>query len=283
MTAYRIYARQSANGIAGTDTDSITNQVARCREYAQAQHYVLAKNDDGRPAIYTDPEVTGGCDSGDPVEYFTSHAGLWAAMSDIRSGEVLIVRWRDRLARSVVIQEHVRHWCASRGARDEAADEPNGQMPADVAFRQIRAVFSELRRIEICTATKMGMLRNQAAGKRQGRLEYEPFGYKSDPYDRQNMIINHEEQVTLAEIRRLAGLGLKPYAICTRLDALGHRRRGKPWRGGEETVRRILRRDGLLPLVQHRPGWTKKNRNNKKKKKETLPCKTLITPTDEKN
>jgi len=238
VTMAWVYARFSPRPGA---SESLSNekQIERCREYCKAKGYEVQ-------AVYQDCEASGVDDTKavDPVDALAKRKGLLDALDALQCGGVLVVRWRDRLARDPYVQ----HWCERRaakvGARIEAADEGNnGEGPEDELIRGILAVFARYRAKLTRLMTSRGMLRNQAAGQRMSRIERPPYGWRADPTNANRIVLDEAEQETIKMIVKLKGEGLTFRAIGRRLEELGIAYRNTCWRHGN--VQAILRRAKL--------------------------------------
>lgn len=197
-----IYARFSPRPGAA-ESESCERQEAACRDYCGRRGYEVAG--------YYDDRAVSGDDADRP--------GLWQAIGELRRGMVLVVRWRNRLAREVYLSEVIRRSVAAAGATIEAVEESNGESPQDHLIRQILAAFSEYERKIIGLRTKYAMLRHQKAGRRMGLIP--PYGWDVDPDDRKLLIQNHTEQGVIELMRTMRTSGQSYRAIARELDRLG--------------------------------------------------------------
>jgi len=203
---------------------SAEKQEEASRAYCKRKDYEVT-------AVYGDSGISG--DNAD-------RPGLWDAISALRRGWVLVVRWRDRLARDVFLAETIRRAVAKQGARIEAAEGGNnGSSPDDVFIQQILDAFAERERKIIALRTKYAMLRYQKEGRVMSKNL--PYGYRLDQANPGKMIEDLAEQETLRIMQSLAGQGLSYRAIARELDMMGY-----PPRNADEwdhsVVTRILRR-----------------------------------------
>lgn len=139
--------------------------------------------------------------SGDSAE----RPGLWSAIDALKRGDVLVVRWRSRLARDVYLAEVIRRKVASVGARIEAGEEVNGSSPDEKFIQQVFAAFAEREKDIIAIRTRIAMRKYQAEGRVMGsRL---PWGYMRDPRNPKRMVpCQHElEMLQVACELRMEG------------------------------------------------------------------------------
>jgi hypothetical protein len=222
------------------DSESNKNQIDRCRIFCAQQG--LAVTD---ALIFQRADVSGkdAPDESNPEKYLDKIPELRAAILATSRGRMLVVRWRNRIARSVFVQEYVRRLIWKRGGDILAADEPNGVDPHDVFSQQLFASLSEMDRMVRNAATSSGMLRNQYDRfRRMGRADRCPFGYAPDPKDGTRLIELPDEQLTLQLMRDAAAKGMGAREICRYLDKQNRDRRGKRWEGAAGIVMTILKR-----------------------------------------
>jgi DNA invertase Pin-like site-specific DNA recombinase len=221
-----IYARFSPRPNA-EESESIETQLDYCRKYCE-EHSLEVGGE------YSDRAL-----SGDDED----RPGLWAAVDELRRGNVLVVYRLDRLARSVYLSEYIRRQVAQRKARIEAVQGGgNGGTPEEVFIRQVLQAEAEYSKKVTAARTKYAMLRHQAAGRRMGSRI--PYGWKQDPVNPMLMLKDDEEQATIARIVALRKQGLTLRGIKVVLEAEGRPFRGRPgW--NHTTIQKILRREGL--------------------------------------
>lgn len=178
-----LYARFSPR-IDAADCESIARQFDRCREYCRIVGHVV---DESR--VFFD-EGKSGADADRP--------GLWAAVESLAKDEVLVVRWFSRLARDSYLMHTIERDVLKAGASIESAD---GEGTIEVSMTpEQRLIIHVLRGMDqyqrelIGIRTSLGMLRNQRNGRRQGRVDNTPWGWKTDPNDSARMVPCNEEQ-----------------------------------------------------------------------------------------
>lgn len=221
-----IYTRFSPRPNADESLSAEKQQQA-CRAYCERHGYEVVK-------VYGDCGVSG--DNPD-------RGGLWEAINALRRGWVLVVRWRNRLARDVYLSETIRRAVAKQGARIEAAEEGNnGDDPDSVFIQHILAAFAEREKKVIALRTKHAMLRYQREGRVMSKSL--PYGYCPDPANPGKMIEDLAEQETLRIMLKLAsGGGVGYRAIARELDMMGcPPRTAAEWDHG--VVAKILKRAG---------------------------------------
>ena len=107
------------------DCESLDKQIERIHEYAAAKGYRVLR-------IYQEPDTSGGEDGkGDLADILDRRPTLEQALSEIKRGQVLLVRWRSRIGRSVFLMQYVQRELFRKGCSLESTDEPNGELPAD--------------------------------------------------------------------------------------------------------------------------------------------------------
>lgn len=234
-----IYARFSPRPDAD-ESQSNEKQIARCREYCEAKGYEIA-------GVCEDSEKSGADDGNklDPAAAVAKRKGLLAALTALRRGFVLVVRWRSRLARDVYLEEWLHRMAEAAGARIEAADESNGSDPQQELIRGILAQFRQYEREMIRLRTSRAMQIKQNAGYRMTGFANVPWGWKVDPDDDKRIIPCAEELETAAIIIDLYEDGLTLRKIARQLESLGIKRRGKRY-WDHEKVKSILKRQGAL-------------------------------------
>lgn len=224
MTEAIIYTRFSPRPDAN-ESESGEKQEQACRAYCARRGYHVED-------VIPDNNL-----SGDDAD----RKGLWAAIEALRRGSVLVVRWRNRLARDVYLSEVIKRAVAKAGARIEAAEENNnGESADDVFIQQILAAFAEREKKVTALRTKHAMLRYQKSGRIMSK--HLPYGYKAHPGHAGQMIEDLAEQEILKTIRELKEKGEGFRGIARELDVLGlPPRDAETW--DHSTVRRVLARD----------------------------------------
>ncbi len=157
---------------------------------------------------FTDSDVSGGA----PIE---KRVGLLDALKELRSGDVLIVARRDRLARDVLLAGWIEKEVQKRGARIvSAAGEGNGSAndPAAKLMRVIIDAFAEYERGLIRARTRAALAARRDAGKRVSR--FAPFGYR---FAGERVVEDANEQRAVRIMVDLRGRGLSLGDISARL------------------------------------------------------------------
>ncbi len=237
-----IYARYSPRPGEPEDIHSNKVQIQRCREYAAAHGYEVNEK-----LIFADEALSGLDDEQDPdpVKSILKRPGIIAAIEATKKGMVLLVRWRNRIARDAYVQGWARRKMMKQGGRIEATDEANIEGLAGELLENTLATVDKYKAIQIGIDTALAMQKYQKSGRRMTRADQCPFGFAVDPADSTRMIEDPVEHRTVLLILRRHALGEKPGAICKYLDMMvGHKRRGKSWKGGRGLVRTIISRFG---------------------------------------
>jgi len=223
MTKAIIYTRFSPRPDADTSL-SCEKQEELCREYCEKQGYELVKT-------FADPDC-----SGDQA----NREGLWDAIAALRRGMVLVVRWRNRLAREVYLGEVIKRAVAKAGARIEAAEEDNGDKPEDRMIRGILANFAQYEKEITALRTKHAMLRHQANGLIMSKRL--PYGQMADTDNEKRMVECEVEQETIDVIVGLVQKGLSHRGIAKDLDKRGRKpREAEKW--SHKTIAKIIQRE----------------------------------------
>jgi DNA invertase Pin-like site-specific DNA recombinase len=158
--------------------------------------------------------------------------GLFDAVTELRSGDVLIVAKRDRIARNVIVSALVERMVTQRGARllsaaGEGTDGDDPDDPSSVLQRRILDAFGEYERLVIRQRTKAALRAKKARGERTGTVR---FGYRVGE-DGKRLVPDDGEQRVLQFIRERRGAGLSLRAVAEELERSGYRTRsGSPWR-----------------------------------------------------
>ena len=146
----------------------------------------------------------------------------------------IVVENLTRLARSVVVQEHILIWLASKGIALYSADTGENVVeaiqgdPMRKAMIQLQAVMSEWEKNSLVRKLRAARQRKQEGDPNwsQGRKK---FGFRDG------------EKATLARMNQLRNSKLSFAKIAKALDEEGRSSRtGKPW--SAETIRQILAR-----------------------------------------
>ena len=163
--------------------------------------------------------------------------GLFAALHQLRRGDVLLVAKRDRLGRDVVLVAMLERLVERKGARIvSAAGEGNGDDAGALLQRRILDAFGEHERLIIGQRTKAALKAKRQRGERAGTL---PFGYRLGPDGRQ-LLEEPSEQEALRLLRELKERGATLRTIASELTSQGFRTRtGGAWRF--QYVARLIR------------------------------------------
>jgi hypothetical protein len=240
-----IYARYSPRPGEPDEIHSNKTQIAGAEERCRVKGYLVRQ-------VEQDEALTGldELEDPNPVNAVLGRPGLLRAIESIHKGDVLMVRWRNRLARDPYIQAWVRRTVAKRGGRIEAWDEPNEVGLAGELLEGTLAVIDKYKAIQIGIDTALAMNKHQNVEHRlMSRPDRTPYGWRVDPTGPLNgngnpglMVPDYGEQQTVELIGRLFREGLKPRSIARTLDGQGVSRRGKLWVGAESTIKAILKR-----------------------------------------
>lgn len=176
-----IYARFSPRPDAET-SKALEAQLAACREYCAKNKYQVAGE-------YSDANMSG---------HTVDRPGLWEAVDNVKRGYVLVVRDWSRIARDVLLCEHVNKKIDEAGGRIEAIVGANGDTPEQKLLRQIRNAIHEYERLAINARTKAAMKRHQRNGRRMSAIC--PFGWTKDPEDETRMIPDPGEQEKIRQV-----------------------------------------------------------------------------------
>ncbi len=126
--------------------------------------------------------------------------GLWAALSQIKRGDVLIVAKRDRMARDMFLALSVERMIRAKKATfvsvagEGSTDDLSGLMQ-----RRMFDLFAEIEREMIRTRTKAALQTKKAKGERVGTV---PFGCELST-DGVHLIPKAQEQEVIALVRSL--------------------------------------------------------------------------------
>jgi len=223
------YARFSPTGRA--DCESIQTQTDRMQHWCQAYNRDLH-------AIYHDAEL-----SGADAE---SRPGLQQALRDVcaRRGLLLVYKL-DRLARNALdALEIVERLNNRKAAIASVADGFDTSTETGMLFYKLLAIFAEWERQQIGRRTSDSMRRHQAAGRRMGRTDRLPYGYRIDSEDAARHVPDDYEQEVVKQILQMRDAGVSFRKIADRLDEMGYRRRsGGSWAGYHALVQKIVKRE----------------------------------------
>ena len=144
-----IYTRQS------TDKQDTTqaSQAHDCRTWAEANGYEVA-------GLYHD-EISGATPAQD-------RQGFQAMLSNIKIGDTIISKDRDRLGRDVVNNAIAEKIISDFGARFVTPTSPDSSTPMGMAANQIQDVFAGVERLKIKLRTKAALAQLRREGKPSG-------------------------------------------------------------------------------------------------------------------
>lgn len=213
----RAFAYLRVSGMGQVDGDGFERQLSAIRAYAKANGVTVVK-------VWREEGVSGKIEGVDRPE--------WAAMvAEIMAGEdcMILVERLDRLARDLMVQEHIiadlrkrRITLVSVAEPDLCLDDPSRKL-----LRQIMGAIAEYDRAMIVAKTRAARERIRKSGKRCEGAK--PYGQQA----------GEPEIVTRMRTWRARGDSLEK--ICARLQEDGvAARRGGAWL--PMTVQRILRR-----------------------------------------
>lgn len=243
------YARFSPRPDA-KDCESCESQLADIRIWAEACGVIIDRE-------FTDPD-TCGADSWD------DRPGLFDAMNAITKGQqtMFVVRDLDRLFRDATKGLLFRAQLEAKGVRLYSLNQPMAceDTPESRMLMHFFLAMGEYQRAKIRAATRAKMRLHQANGRCMGGKP--PYGYRflATPVTklvtnedgtqeekrlmRKSIVPDPEEQENIARIKQLAGLGKKPWRICTMLAQEGRVCRGHRFYPNQ--IVRVLNRDGLV-------------------------------------
>ena len=210
---------------------SIDAQLKACHSYCNAQGYDVLN-------YYVDREKSG--------KNMDRDALKMALDVCCDNKAVLVVYSLSRLARNTVdavrISNQLNDCGADLASIKEAIDTAG---PMGRFMFRLMASLAELEREQTSERTKDAMRSAQADGRRMGRVDRLPFGWKIDPDDQGLMVADSNEQKIVERIVKMYECGLSDYKIAKSLG-----REGIPCRGRgswyQTTVRKILVREGAI-------------------------------------
>ena len=188
------------------ECESIEAQLDFCRKYCN-------ENDIDIIGEFTDRALSGGDED---------RPGLWAAISALEKGYVLVVYRLDRLARSVYLSDIIERNIRTKKATilSIAGEGTWSDSDEDFLIRKILQALAEYERKVIGARTKAAMLRHQANGRLMGSIP--KYGWKLDPENSKRIIHDPQERVIINQIKRLHGTGLSLRKIAEALTELGY-------------------------------------------------------------
>lgn len=244
--AKRIAARPRAVGYARVSTDEqaasglgLGDQTARIAAYAALRDLDLA-------CTIIDPGESGGTSLADRPggARLTS---LLAARRDAPQ-HVIILRLDRAFRRASDCLATVEQW-QQRGITLHIVDLGGASIDAGSASGRfmltILAAVAEMERAQGIERTRAALRQKRSRGERAGAI---PFGWSLDPGDPRRLIVDPEQQRTLARLRQLHAERLSLRHIATVLNNEQHATQGgKPWQ--HTSVASILRRPAPAPAV----------------------------------
>lgn len=170
-------------------------------------------------AWYTDFGISGAAP-------FDKRPALVDALAEIKTGMVLVVSRRDRMARDVVTAATIERLMANKGATVEsAAGEGDGFGPDAMLMRTIIDAFAQYERAIIAARTRAALAVKKAKGERTGGL---PYGMTEGEGGKLLPCPAELEVIAIAKRYRKRGLSLRE--VAAKLDSKGIlSRKGKKW------------------------------------------------------
>ena len=185
-----------------------------CRGWAEKQGQEVA-------AFFADESVSGS-------KSLEHRPALLELLGSLKTGDVVLVAKRDRVARDVVVSAMTEAAIQRKGARlvSAAGEGSEDDSPAGLLMRRLVDSFSEYERAVIASRTKAALGAKRARGERVGQV---PYGHHLAA-DGVHLEVDNLEQAVIAEARRLSDSGLSLRAVAAELLRLGHlSRTGKPF------------------------------------------------------
>ncbi len=209
--------------------DSIEKQVDRIRSWCHAMGYEIA-------AEYTDEDLSGGTTDGrtgfeNAIKHACKIRGVLAAYDlsrltrDVGDASAILKRLEKRRVELILIVERI-----------------DTTTPIGKCMYHVLAAFAQLYREQAAARTSFAMKKHQANGRRMGRPDRIPFGFRASLSDPGAIEPDDAEQAAIAEIKALGNAGEAPRGICRVLDQRGILRRGKTWKTAHGLVAKILAR-----------------------------------------
>jgi len=164
--------------------------------------------------------------------------GLLAAINSLQNGDVLLVARRDRIGRGdPVLIAMIERLIEKRGARiiSVAGEGTEGDDPTNRLMRRIVDAFAEYEILLIKARTKAALLSKKARGERTGAV---PYGYRLNPANPKELLIDEIEQEIIVLINTLRANGKSFQKIADILTAQGYKPKGKNWH--RQTIKNIL-------------------------------------------
>ena len=162
MNIAQIYCRFSPRRDAAK-SESNETQAEQCQAYCLTQGLTVG-------GIHKDNAL-----SGDDAD----RPALWNAIDALKKGDVLVIYRLDRMARSVYLTCIIEQEVEKKKARIvSVCGEGNGGTHEDKMMRGLLAVLNEYYKKVNAARTKAAMIRHQKSGRRMGRADRLPFGWK---------------------------------------------------------------------------------------------------------
>ncbi|NLE38089.1 MAG: recombinase family protein [Pirellulaceae bacterium] len=221
-----LYARYSPRpGV----SDSIEKQFERLRAWCVATDVRVA-------AEYSDEAISGKSIEGrSGLDKAIAHAcrikGILAAYDlsritrNVGDASRILEKLREKNVELILLQERV-----------------DTTTPIGRCMFHVMASFAQLYREQIAERTALAMRKHQAAGRRMGRIDRPPYGFRVSSEDSNILELDEIEQAIIARIVQLRSEGETHRGICNVLEAEGLLRRGKSWKNSQGLVARILAR-----------------------------------------
>ena len=231
MTNAIIYARFSPRPTA-QDCASIETQNDRCRAQCAAKDWPVI-------AEFADRELSGGRADNRP--------GLQDALNAACEHKAVIVVYSlSRLARNtqdaIAIVDRLSQCEADLFSLHETIDTTTAS--GRFTFT-LFAALATLEREQISERTSDAMKLHQVNGRRMGRPDRLPYGWKADPENLRSIMPCEDEQKTVAAILQMRAEGLNLRDIGKRLTEHGIMCRGAKWHPA--TILRIIRHHTHTP------------------------------------
>lgn len=211
------------------DCDSIEKQLERLRAWCVATDHAVA-------AEYADEALSGATTEG--------RTGLDKAISHAcRIKGILAAYDLSRLTRNVGDASRILNTLREKDVELMLLQERlDTTTPIGRCMYHVMASFAQLYREQIAEKTAYAMQKHQRNGRRMGRRDRPPFGYRVSRENPDLLEPDEKEQSTILRICELRASGATQRAICDTLDAEGIPKREGRWRGSQSLVARILAR-----------------------------------------
>jgi DNA invertase Pin-like site-specific DNA recombinase len=209
-----------------------TDEQAESGLGLEGQEVALRKAFGEPDAMFTDEGKSGK----DP-----NREGLLNALDALKSGDVLAVAKRDRLARDVYLSAWIEKEAKRRGAKiqSSAGEGTENDDPANVLMRQIIDAFAEYERAMIGARTKVALSVKKSKGEKTGGDV--PFGFDLDA-DGIHLVPNKREQAVIEMVADLRAEGFSLRQIATELEQRGIKTKGGQNAWHAKTISRVLKR-----------------------------------------